>query len=147
MSALDKKSEQERKKKGAEERKAIAQREKALTTEAQAIKNEIDLIDKLSSNYDKLTKAGMSNAEAVKFLSKEYVNSIGNIDKVLGKFGIPKFDIKQFVGSDASGQLTYLEKLRDVMKSKGLDKLKPDAFKEVSVQIQKLSVDAKTYVS
>ena len=31
------------------------------------------------------------------------------------------------------------------MKSKGLDKLKPDAFKEVSVQIQKLSVDAKTY--
>ena len=87
----------------------------------------------------------MSNAEAVKFLSKEYVNSIGNIDKVLGKFGIPKFDIKQFVGSDASGQLTYLEKLRDVMKSKGLDKLKPDAFKEVSVQIQKLSVDAKTY--
>ena len=87
----------------------------------------------------------MSNAEAVKFLSKEYVNSIGNIDKVLGKFGIPKFDIKQFVGSDASGQLNYLEKLRNVMKSKGLDKLKPDAYKEVSVQIQKLGVDAKTY--
>ena len=118
---------------------------KQLSEEAQAIKNEIDLIDKLSSNYDKLTKAGMSNAEAVKFLSKEYVNSIGNIDKVLGKFGIPKFDIKQFVGSDASGQLNYLEKLRDVMKSKGLDKLKPDAYKEVSIQIQKLSVDAKTY--
>jgi hypothetical protein len=145
MSALDKKSEQERKNKEAEERKARAQREKELTKEAQAIKNEIDLIDKLSSNYDKLTKAGMSNAEAVKFLSKEYVNSIGNIDKVLGKYGIPKFDIKQFVGSDASGQLNYLEKLRDVMKSKGLDRLKPDAYKEVSVQIQKLSVDAKTY--
>ena len=95
-------------------RQRDAEFKKQVSAEAQAIKNEIDLIDKLSSNYDKLTKAGMSNAEAVKFLSKEYVNSIGNIDKVLGKFGIPKFDIKQFVGSDASGQLNYLENLRDV---------------------------------
>ena len=118
---------------------------KQLSEEAQAIKNEIDLIDKLSSNYDKLTQKGMQNGEAVKLLSKEYQSSIGGIDKVLGKYGIPKFDIKQFVGNDASGQLNYLEKLRDTMKSKGLDRLKPDAYKEVSVQIQKLSVDAKTY--
>ena len=92
---------------------------KQLSEEAQAIKNEIDLIDKLSSNYDKLTQKGMQNGEAVKLLSKEYQSSIGGIDKVLGKYGIPKFDIKQFVGNDASGQLNYLEKLRDTMKSKG----------------------------
>ena len=62
---------------------------KALSEEAQAIKNEIDLIDKLSSNYDKLTKAGMSSTDAISLLNNEYKNSISAINSVLGKYKLP----------------------------------------------------------
>ena len=122
-----------------------AAQKKALSEEAQAIKNEIDLIDKLSSNYNKLTKAGMSSTDAISLLNNEYKNSISAINSVLGKYKLPDFNVKEFAGKDVSGQLDYLEKLRNAMKTKGLDKLKPDAFKEVSVQIQKIKVEGKVY--
>src|SRR5574344_1108208 len=128
-----------------EQNKGNASQKKALSEEAQAIKNEIDLIDKLSSNYDKLTTAGMSSTDAISLLNGEYKNSIGSINSVLGKYKLPKFNIEDFAGKDISGQLAYLEKLRDTMKAKGLEKLKPDAYKEVSLQIEKITVDAKTY--
>ncbi|MFA6875681.1 MAG: hypothetical protein WCQ87_03505 [Parabacteroides sp.] len=128
-----------------EQRKAGAARKKALSEEAVAVKNEIDLIDKLSSNYDKLTKAGMSQKDAVKSLADEYKRSIGGINSILGKYKLPAFNVNNFAGKGVSGEVDYLEKLRDAMKSKGLDKLKPDAFREVSVQIEKIKVEGKVY--
>jgi len=118
---------------------------KGISAEANAIKEESDLISKLTSNYEKLSKAGYVSADAVNMLTEEYKSSIGQINATLSKSGLPTFDVSKFAGKDVSAQLSYFTALRDAMKSKGLDKLKPDAFKEVSTNIMKLTVDAKTY--
>ena len=68
-----------------------------MSEEAQAIKNEIDLIDKLSTNYEKLTGAGMSKETAISFLAKEYKRSIGDINDVLTKYKLPKFDVSTYI--------------------------------------------------
>lgn len=128
-----------------EQKKRASAQKKALSEEAQAIKNEIDLIEKLTSNFDKLRQAGVSQKDAIKVLSEQYASSIGNINKVLNKYNITPFNVKDFAGMNVSGQLDYLIKLRDEMKAKGLDKLKPDAFKEVTAQIGKVKVEGKTY--
>ena len=138
LSFLNKKAEKEAKQKQAAQRKALSE-------EAQAIKNEIDLIDKLSSSYEKLKSVGVSSGDAIKSLSSQYASSIGNINKVLGKYKLSTFNVKDFAGMNISGQLDYLVKLRNEMKAKGLDKLKPDAFKEVTAQIGKIKVEGKSY--
>ena len=127
------------------QKKREQERKKELSEVAQSIKNEIDIIDKLSGNYDKLTKSGMRSTDAIKFASEEFTRSFANINKVLGKYGLPKFNASQFTGKEASGQLDYLTRLQTAMRGKGLDKLKPDAYKEVGVQIDKIRVEAKSY--
>ena len=122
-----------------------AEMRKQLSEEAKAVKDEIDLIDKLSSDYDKLTKSGVSGVEAIKLLNGRYVDSIGNINKVLGKYNLPSFNVDKFAGKDINGQLDYLNKLKQSMKQANLDKLKPDAWKEVTAQITKLNIEVKTY--
>jgi hypothetical protein len=139
----------EEKKRKAEEaklaRERAAEMRKQLSEEAKAVKDEIDLIDKLSSDYDKLTKSGISGAEAINLLNERYLDSIGNINNVLRKYKLPDFKISDFAGKNVQGQLDYLNKLKQSMKQANLDKLKPDAWKEVTAQITKLNIEVKTY--
>ena len=76
-------------------------------------------------------------------MTREFGYSVGNINKMLSKYRLPQFDISQMSGSSASQQLSYLENLRKAMVKTGLSKSKPDAYKEVTVQMSKIRVEAK----
>lgn len=128
---------------GAKEREKEAK--KRLEEESKAIKEEIDLIGNLAGNYEKLAKAGISREDALAKIKDLYKKSIGDIRNELKKYNLPIFDINEYMGRDVSGQLDYLNKLRDAMKKANIDKLNPEAWKEVSIQIDKLSIDAAVY--
>ena len=125
-----------------EQKARDAARKKGLNEQADAIKNEIGLIDKLSSNYDKLTKEGLSSKDSVAFLSDEYKSLIVNINKVMTKNHLPTFKIEDFAGKDISQVLAKLEE----QKQKLIDaKAKPSAINEMSVEISKIKVEAKVF--
>lgn len=108
---------------------------------AKAISDEISLIDKLSSNFDKLTKAGMSNKDAIKLLGKEYGNTIESINRVLKANGLKELTIDAFAGKDVSQVLELLKTQRSMLPKNA----KADAIKTLDVEIEKIQVDAKVF--
>lgn len=110
---------------------------------AEALKQELQLIREMQSNYDKLRKSGVSNMDAIDIASKGYEATIIRINKVLTKFGIDKFNAANFAGKDVRSLLQSLEEQRKALLASG--KVKTSSLKDLDVEIQKLTVDAKTY--
>lgn len=110
---------------------------------AEALKQELQLIRKMQSNYDKLRKSGVSNMDAIDLASKGYEATIIRINQVLSKFGIDKFNAANFAGKDVRSLLQSLEEQRKALLASG--KVKTSSLQALDVEIQKLTVDAKTY--
>lgn len=110
---------------------------------AEALKQELQLIREMQSNYDKLRKSGVSNMDAIDLASKGYEATIIRINQVLSKFGIDKFNAANFAGKDVRSLLQSLEEQRKALLASG--KVKTSSLQALDVEIQKLTVDAKTY--
>lgn len=110
---------------------------------AEALKQELQLIREMQSNYDKLRKSGVSNMDAIDIASKGYEATIIRINQVLSKFGIDKFNAANFAGKDVRSLLQSLEEQRKALLASG--KVKTSSLQALDVEIQKLTVDAKTY--
>jgi DNA repair exonuclease SbcCD ATPase subunit len=110
---------------------------------AEALRQEIQLIKEMQSNYDKLRKSGVSNMEAIELASKGYELTLMRINNVLQKYGINKFNATDFAGKDVHTLLDSLKRQRDELLVSG--KVKTSSLQSLDVEIQKLSIDAKTY--
>ena len=110
---------------------------------AEALRQELQLIREIQSNYDKLRKSGVSNMDAIDLASKGYEATIIRINQVLSKFGIDKFNAANFAGKDVRSLLQSLEEQRKALLASG--KVKTSSLQALDVEIQKLTVDAKTY--
>ena len=110
---------------------------------AEALKQELQLIREMQSNYDKLRKSGVSNMDAIDLASKGYEATIIRINQVLSKFGIDKFNAANFAGKDVRSLLQSLEEQRKALLASG--KVKTSSLQALDIEIQKLTVDAKTY--
>ena len=110
---------------------------------AEALRQEIQLIKEMQSNYDKLRKSGVSNMEAIELASKGYEMTILRINNILQKYGINKFNATDFAGKDVHTLLDSLKRQRDELLVSG--KVKTSSLQSLDVEIQKLSIDAKTY--
>lgn len=110
---------------------------------AEAIKQEISLIREMQSNYNKLRKAGVSDTEAIEMASRGYEMTLLRINNVLQKFGISKFNASDFAGKNVRQLLDSLTAQRDALLASG--KVKTTSLKDLDVEIQKLTVEAKTY--
>lgn len=110
---------------------------------AEALKQELQLIREMQNNYDKLRKSGVSNMDAIDLASKGYEATIIRINQVLSKFGIDKFNAANFAGKDVRSLLQSLEEQRNALLASG--KVKTSSLQALDVEIQKLTVDAKTY--
>lgn len=110
---------------------------------AEALRQELSIIKEMQGNYDKLRKAGVSNMDAIDLASKGYEATIIRINQVLSKFGIDKFNAANFAGKDVRSLLQSLEEQRQALLASG--KVKTSSLQALDVEIQKLTVDAKTY--
>lgn len=110
---------------------------------AEALKQELQLIREMQSNYEKLRKSGVSNMDAIDIASRGYEATIIRINQVLSKFGINKFNAANFAGKDVRSLLQSLEEQRKALLASG--KVKTSSLQALDVEIQKLTVDAKTY--
>lgn len=110
---------------------------------AEALKQELQLIREMQSNYEKLRKSGVSNMDAIDIASKGYEATIIRINQVLSKFGIDKFNAANFAGKDVRSLLQSLEEQRKALLASG--KVKTSSLQALDIEIQKLTVDAKTY--
>ena len=126
-----------------EEKKNHSNNRKAEDEVAEALKQELSLIKEMQSNYDKLRKAGVSNTEAIQMASSGYELTLLRINNLLQKFGISKFNASDFAGKNVRQLLDSLTQQRDALLASG--KVKTSSLKDLDVEIQKLSVDAKTY--
>ena len=108
---------------------------------AKAISDEVSLINKLSSNFDKLTKAGMSSKDAIALLGNEYSSTIESINKVLKKNNIKELTIDAFAGKDTTQIVELLKKQRGMLPKNAPS----DAIKAFDVEIEKIQVDAKVF--
>lgn len=124
---------------------AARKAQKDAETELQkAFKDELQLIDKVRSQYTKLTKAGVDGTTAMTMVTTQFKNSIGNINKVLSKNGLPMFDITKFAGTDDPHMV--LEMLnKQLQAAKTAKNIKPSEIKDLEIKIGELIVDAKTY--
>ena len=113
---------------------------------AKALKDELSIIKEMQSNYTKLRKVGMDATTALKVSSSGYEGTLSRINAILGKFGVEQFKASDFVSNDSADPnklLKALEKQRTSLIKSG--KVKTASLKDLDVEIQKLTVDAKAY--
>lgn len=128
-------------KREAEARKAQKQAESELQ---KAFKDELQLIDKVRSQYKKLTDAGVTHTVALTMVTNQFGNSISNINKILGKNGLPLFDISTFSGTEDPNKLLELLN-KQLRAAKAAKNVKPVEIKDLEIKIGEVTVDAKTY--
>ena len=124
-------------------RKGQKQHKRDVDEVSQALQSELKVIREMQSNYDKLRKSGVSNMDAIDLASRGYEATIIRINQVLSKFGIDKFNAANFAGKDVRSLLQSLEEQRQALLASG--KVKTSSLQALDVEIQKLTVDAKTY--
>ena len=109
-----------------------------------ALKQEISLVEKLQGDYDKLTKSGASQAEALETIRGAYGKTIRLLNAQLGKYGLPQLDISQLItGKDPNKTLAHFKQTLDTLVSKGM--LTLERSKELEAVVEKLTLSAKTY--
>lgn len=134
--------------KGGESKKsdaAASKAQKAAESELQkALRDELQLIDRVRSQYKKLTDAGANSGEALAYVTNQFGNSLARINSILGKNGIPLFDISKFAGTDNPQALLDMLKLQ-LDSAKVAKNIKPEEIKELEVKYSEIVVDAKAY--
>ena len=110
---------------------------------AEALKQELSLIKDMLSNYEKLRKAGVENTTAVDIAAQGYEATLEKVNKTLSKYGITKFNAKDFLGRDVNDLLAKLEKQRSDLISSGT--AKTSAVEAMDMKINELRVEAKSY--
>lgn len=110
---------------------------------AEALKNEISIIKKLQSEYDKLVKAGVPQADALELIQNTYQGTLEKLNNVMDKFKLPKLDLSIIKGKDPNDVLKFFTNLRDILSEKGLDNL--ERIKAVEGVIEEFTVTAKVY--
>lgn len=133
----------ENRKNAAAQRKAAAAQKHEKDEVATAIRDELSIVKEIQSNYDKLRKSGVANTDAINMASQGYETTLLRINNVLQKFGINKFNASDFAGKNVKQLLDTLTKQRDSLLASG--KVKTSSLKDLDVEIQKLTIDAKTY--
>ena len=133
----------ENRKNAAAQRKASAAQKHEIDEVANAIRDELSIVKEIQSNYDKLRKSGVANTDAINMASQGYETTLLRINNVLQKFGINKFNASDFAGKNVKQLLDTLTKQRDSLLASG--KVKTSSLKDLDVEIQKLTIDAKTY--
>lgn len=127
------------------ENTAATKAQHAAETELQkALKDELQLIDKVRSQYKKLTDAGANDGEALVMVTNQFANSLAHVNNVLGKNGIPLFDISKFAGTDNPNALLDMLKLQ-LDSAKIAKNIKPEEIKELEVKYSEIVVDARAY--
>lgn len=143
-----KKESQDEKRSAADAKKrakeaAKAQRE-AETELQKALKDELQLIDKVRSQYKKLSDAGVESTTALAMVTNQFNNSIAHINEILGKNGLPLFNIKTFAGTDNPNKI--LEMLKAQLEAaKHAQNIKPEEIKELEIKYGEIVIDAKVY--
>jgi hypothetical protein len=134
-------AERERKK---QQREAAKAQREAETELQKAFKDELQLIDKVRSQYKKLTDAGVTGTTALNMVTNQFGNTIRQINKILGKNGLPLFNIKTFAGTDNPNMILDMldRQLRVAQTSKNV---KPSEIKDLEVKVSELTIDAKVY--
>lgn len=119
--------------------------QKQAETELQkALKDELQLLDKVRSQYKKLTDAGVDGTTALNMVTNQFTNSIQRINNILGRNGLPLFNIKAFAGTDnPNAVLEMLKKQLDA--AKVAKNIKPEEIKELEVKYGEIVIDAKVY--
>jgi hypothetical protein len=109
-----------------------------------ALKEEIALINNARSSYDKLAKAGYKNKDILSIVSNQFGSTIAHINKVLGKNGIPLFDINSISGAD-NPKLEQEMLKAQTEAAKKARRVKPSEIKDLEVEYSKVTVDAKVF--
>lgn len=110
----------------------------------EALKLEISLVEKLRGDYEKLTKAGESQAGALATIHDAYGKTIKQLNAELKSFKLPQLDIAKIItGKDPKKQLDHFQKTLDSLIKNGL--LNIERSKEVEAVLEKLKVSAKEY--
>lgn len=107
------------------------------------LKEEISLVEKLQSDYEKLTKAGASSTEALDTVRNAYGSTIDLINDKLNVFGLSKLDLSMITGKNPKEQLDYFNKVKEELEKNGLGNL--ERIKALDAIIEKLNVKVKTY--
>ena len=132
-------------KKEKKDERATQKAQKQAESELQkALKEELSIIDKIRSNYQALTKDGMSHADAIKASTAGYEKSAKSINQTLAKFGLQAFDPSAFAGiSDPNDLVKLLEdQLNKLIRS---GKAKPAEIKDLEVKINDVKLDAEKF--
>ena len=129
------------KKENAAARKAQKEAESELQ---KAFRDELQLIDRVRSQYKKLTDAGATDGKALAMVTNQFANSLAHVNNVLGKNNIPLFDISKFAGTDNPHALLDMLKLQ-LDSAKIAKNIKPEEIKELEVKYSDIKVDAEAY--
>lgn len=109
-----------------------------------ALKQEISLVEKLQSDYDKLSKSGSSQADAIDTIRGAYGKTILLLNTQLQSYGLPQIDISQLItGKDPNKALAHFKQTLDTLVSKGM--LTLERSKELEAVVEKFTLSAKTY--
>jgi len=109
-----------------------------------ALKQEISLVEKLQSDYDKLSKSGASQADALDTIRGAYGKTIRLLNAQLDKYGLPQLDISQLItGKDPNKALAHFKQTLNTLVSKGM--LTLERSKELEAVVEKFTLSAKTY--
>lgn len=108
-----------------------------------ALKDEISLVERLQSDYEKLTKAGATANDALNTVKSAYGSTIDLLNKQFAGWGLPQLDLSIITGKNPMEQIKYFKSVLDVLKGSKLGNL--ERIKAVEVVLEKLNVKAKEY--
>ena len=124
--------------------KADKARKQAESELQKALKEEISLANEARSMYDRMSKEGINKTEALQKITSKFSNTVAHINKVLGKRGIPLFDLKSFTGKESPRQmLNMFSKQLEALKSNKY--VKPSEIKDFEINMGKVDVDADVF--
>lgn len=104
------------------------------------LKQEIDLVKKLQSEYDKLTKKGETRENASGFVESQYENTIKLLNAKLTGAGLPTIDASIIKGNK-NDTLEFFKQLAEILESKGLSNV--ERMKAVEGVIREFSMAIK----
>lgn len=110
---------------------------------SEALKEELAIIRDMQSNYEKLTKSGVDSMTALDASTQGYEATLKKVNKTLAKYGISKFNAKDFVGKDVNNLLAKLEKQRQDVIASG--RAKTSSIEALDLKIKEVRVEAQTY--
>lgn len=110
---------------------------------SEALKEELAIIRDMQSNYEKLTKAGVDSMTALDASTQGYEATLKKVNNTLAKYGISKFNAKDFVGKDVNDLLAKLEKQRQDVIASG--RAKTSSIEALDLKIKEVRIEAQTY--